>query len=219
MSKIEPLSGTFADMCKGDIRILQELPTLYQVISTISDTGEPCIEVDRSSRTIANGRVSNDYTHLSKSKYCNNTLTFTTPDTTIVNTGTTDLSFWQTVVDSYVKTDVEIRNDFLALLTSLRHDGAIITQDSLSVTIVQTNDQGEQITSVYNKINTLLLHTEIKNAAGEVTKTFAYEYTCNPDGKIIPKTIYIISNEVSGICQTPFIKKQWMMYENYLVTI
>ena len=233
VSKIDPEQGGFEDMCLGDIRMLQELTRLYSISSTITETGDPCIEVVKKKKTQfqgvathqwggdnpGNSSISDGFEHESISKYCNNILTYITRDTTITKSATVNYGFWKQVIQGYLYTELEVKSHFDTMIQTQQQNGAVVEDDGIIVSVTETSPTGEQITSVYNKNTNLLMYTELKDENGNTKKTLAYEYTCSPDGKMVPKTILIKTNDTSTICKTPYIKKEWLMFKNYNVSI
>lgn len=226
-SVISPDHGDFEDMCMGDIRMLQELTKLYEVTTSVTDTGSPCIEVienslkygyeDSTNQGSEGGRPG--FTYKSTSKYCNRKMTYITRDTTITKSVKVNFEFWKKVIQGYLYTETEIKEHFETMLISLQQDGATVSEDDHTISVTESLPTGEQIKFVYNKHNNLLIYTELKDDTGAVKKTLAYEYACSPDGKIIPKTIYTKTSDTSTICKLPYTKQEWMVFENFEATL
>jgi len=148
-------------------------------------------------------------------KYCNGILTYITEDTTLTKSVTVNFEFWKQVAQGYLYTESEVEVNFETMIQTQKQNGAQVVQDNNTISVTETSATGETITSVYNKHTNLLMYTELKDANGEKLKTFAYEYTCSPQGKIVPKSIMTTTTSTSAVCKTPFTKNEWMTFANF----
>ncbi len=222
LSKITPDNGNFEDMCVGDIRMLQNMSKWYQVNTRIDAYGNPCINVVQKSEVLSdyrnlegNNPAQVNYHDEATTSFCNGVMTHTTQDTTITENVSVNETVWISAVQAYLMSDVEIKQAFVQLLDTLQQQGAAIVHEQHSVTITENLPNGEQLISVYSKESMLLYQIQHLDAAGNIIKTFLYDYACTDDGKVVPKSILITSKNNSPVCDQPFTKQKWLIFDNY----
>ena len=226
ISKVEPVDGDLEDMCLGDILMLQEITKLYHVTTEITEEGNPCIEVISKKRDFSGYQSANSeggtgayYKKDAITNYCEGALTYITEDTTVSTSMDVSLDFWLSVIEGYLQTETQTRESFYEMFDSLEVNGAQVIRDLNTITVIETTINGEELTSVYNRNNYTLMHTEFKDENGNVRKQIAYLYTCSPEGIIIPKMIYTSTTDTSVICRAEYEKKEWLKFDNYSINL
>jgi len=216
---IKPTRGTLEDLCAVDVSMIA-VPTSTTIVNTtFGQNGEPCITMEEPSRN--GGRNEGGKTNGgTKTTYCEGQLSYTAADgsTTTFDVGF-DVSFYKSLAESFYYTETQKDSAMNVMILEAKNDGATTKINNGVLTITETDEFGNNITSIYDMKNHIMITSQTTDPSGKILDKTTLNYTCNPDGTIVPDFIINYTFKNKMVCSDPVYTIEQVMFNNYQISL
>ena len=217
---IEPTIGTLEDLCAIDVKMIAVPSTTTTVNTSFSPSGDPCITMNEQASRARGEVKGGKETNGTSTTFCEGVITHT--DENGVTTSTQvdiDLSFFQSIAQSFYYTETQKDSAMNVMILDAKNNGAITKINNNALTIIETDADGNTITTLYDMKNHVMIGSQTTDPSGKIIDKTMLTYTCKSDGTMVPNYFVNYNYKDNMICSDPIYTVEQVNFNNFQISL